>query len=133
MLPCNFTMSDASLAVTGPTLEAHALVIPRDATDQQLIAAWLFGLAAETQRAYSRDVAGCLAFVGVPLRQVRLTDLQAWAASLGGAPSSRARAIAAVKSLLSFAHSDAGYLPFNVGKRLKIPPLKDTLAERILS
>jgi len=36
-----------------------------------------------------------------------------------------------VKSLLAFGHQ-LGYLPFDVGRPLKLPPRKDTLAERIL-
>jgi integrase/recombinase XerD len=37
-----------------------------------------------------------------------------------------------VKSLLGFDHR-LGYLPFDVGRVVKRPKLKDTLAERILS
>ena len=47
------------------------------------------------------------------------------------APTSRARMIAAVKSLLAFGHR-LGYLPFDVGRAVKLPPRKDQLAERIL-
>jgi len=49
-----------------------------------------------------------------------------------GAPASRANATAAVKSLLSFAQ-EVGYLRFNVGKVVKAPPVKNTLAERIMA
>ena len=41
------------------------------------------------------------------------------------------RALSAVKSLLSYAHR-VGYVPFNVGAAVKLPKLKNTLAERIL-
>ena len=37
-----------------------------------------------------------------------------------------------VKSLLSFAHR-LGYVVFNVGAPVRLPPVKTTLAERILA
>jgi len=46
--------------------------------------------------------------------------------------STVSRRLAAVKSLLTFGHK-IGYLKFNVGSIIKIPTLKNTLAERILS
>jgi site-specific recombinase XerD len=67
-----------------------------------------------------------------PLASVTLTDLQAWAETLGqGSPASQNRALTAVKSLLSFAH-ETGYLPFNVGIAVKLRPNRDSLAQRIL-
>jgi hypothetical protein len=63
---------------------------------------------------------------------VTLGDVQAFADSLTGKPSSRARTLAAVKSLLSFGQR-TGYLPLNVGAAVKLPRRKDTLAERILT
>jgi integrase/recombinase XerD len=49
-------------------------------------------------------------------------------------PSSQARALAAVKSLLTFASSAAvSLLPVNVGVAVKLPKIEDTLAERIMS
>src|SRR5438105_3077097 len=70
-------------------------------------------------------------FVARSLRSVTLADLQAYADSLSGAPATRTRALAAVKSLLAFGQR-TGYLMLNVGTALKLPPRKDTLAERIL-
>src|SRR6202049_2373009 len=86
-----------------------------------------------TQRAYRTD-AGCfLAFVRKPLRTVTVGDVQAWMDTLDHlAPGSRARKISSVKSLFGFGHR-LGYLPFDVGRVVKRPKLKDTLAERILS
>jgi site-specific recombinase XerD len=67
-----------------------------------------------------------------PLASVTLTDLQAWAETLGqGSPASINRALTAVKSLLSFAH-ETGYLPFNVGIAVKLRPNRDSLAQRIM-
>ena len=47
-------------------------------------------------------------------------------------PSSRARTLAAIKSLFSFGQR-VGYLSFNVGAAVKLPARKDTLSERILT
>jgi integrase/recombinase XerD len=64
---------------------------------------------------------------------VTLGDVQAFVDTLSElAPSSRARRISAVKSLLSFAHR-IGYVVFNVGVPLRVPPVKVMLAERILA
>ena len=85
------------------------------------------------QRAYRADVDRFLAFVARPLPTITLSDLQTFADSLAGlAPSSRARTLAAIKSLLSFGQR-TGYLPLNVGAAVKLPARKDTLAERILT
>ena len=46
-------------------------------------------------------------------------------------PASRYRVLSAVKSLLAFGHR-IGYLPFDVGRVLRLPALRDKLAERIL-
>ena len=54
-----------------------------------------------------------------------------WSRS-GSATSKATRsASTAVKSLLSFAQ-EVGYLQFNVGKAVKLPAVKETLAERIM-
>ena len=52
-------------------------------------------------------------------------------ASQAGATASRARRLSSVKSLLSFAHQ-VGFTVFNVGAPVRLPPVKATLAERIL-
>ncbi len=93
-----------------------ALPTQQAATDTQLVDLWLHGRSEHTQRAYRGDGERFMAF----------------ADGLGTlAPASQARILAAVKSLLSFAHR-LGYVPFDVGKALKLPPRKATLAERIL-
>ena len=94
----------------------------------------LHGRSPHTQRAYRADSNRFRAFVDCQLPAVTLGDLQAFADELEEQlldPASRARKLAAVKSLLAFGHQ-LGYLPFDVGRPLKLPPRKDTLAERIL-
>jgi len=49
----------------------------------------------------------------------------------GLAESSKAQALATVKSLFAFAHK-TGYVRFNVGAAAHLPKAKNALAERIL-
>jgi integrase/recombinase XerD len=111
-------------------------IMPRQAdTDIQLLALWLHGRGRHTQLAYRADSAEFIHFVSKPLHQVILGDIQAFADSLEGqdlAPASRHRKLAVVKSMFSFGHR-IGYLPFDVGRPIKLPGVKETLAERILS
>jgi integrase/recombinase XerD len=93
----------------------------------------LHGRSPHTQRAYRTDVDHFLAFVRKPLRTVTVGDVQAWMDTLEEhlAPGSRARKISSVKSLFGFGHR-LGYLPFDVGKPLRLPPHRETLADHIL-
>jgi site-specific recombinase XerD len=101
--------------------------------DNQMLAMWLHGRPATTQRAYSYEVQGLLAFTGKPLAHITLGDLQGFFSGLESlAPASRARVINAVKSLFRFAQR-IGYLHFNPAATVLSPKIKNTLAERILS
>src|SRR5258705_13652278 len=82
-------------------------------SDAQLIELWLHGKSAHTQAAYRTDVNRFFQFVGKPLPQVMLRDLQNFVDSLGGAVSSRRRAISSLKSLFSFGLR-VGYLRVSV-------------------
>jgi integrase/recombinase XerD len=73
-----------------------------------------------------------MASVNKPLPQVTLRDFQAHVDQLQGAPDSKRLAVAALKSLFSFA-SKVGYLRFNVAAAVRSPKCADKLAERILS
>jgi integrase/recombinase XerD len=101
--------------------------------DAAFLALWLHGKSPRTRRAYTSDIVRFYSLVGRPLREVTLADLQAYADSLASMKAtSRARAIAAVKSALSFGVK-SGYLPVNVGLLVKLPRPEDKLAERIMS
>ena len=103
-------------------------------TDEQLIALWLHNRSKHTQRAYRSDVRRFLDFVGKPLGEVTLADVQSFAdalASDGLQPASQRRMLAAIKSVISFGHR-LGYLAFDVARPLRLPGARDTLAERIL-
>jgi len=119
-----------ALVVLPPSLTAQAVVADND---ERLVELWLHGRSPHTQRAYRADADRFLTFVARPLHLVGLGDVQAFADALVDlAPSSRARTLAAVKSLLAFGQR-VGYLPLNVGAAVKLPPRKDTLAERYLT
>jgi site-specific recombinase XerD len=114
-------------------LTASLARVPRQAnSDGQLIELWLYGRPLHTQRAYASDIARFLGRAGKPLLAVTLADIQGFADSLSAlAPASRYRTLSAVKSLLAFGHR-VGYLPFDAGRALRLPPIRDRLAERIL-
>lgn len=106
--------------------------IDRAEANVQFLERWLHGRGAHTRRAYRADIGRFLASAGKPLGRVILGDLHAFAARLASlAPTSRARTLSAVKSLLAFGHRLA-YRPVDVGGALRLPPSKATLADRIL-
>jgi integrase/recombinase XerD len=76
-----------------------------------------------------------LAIVNKPIEQITLADVQGYSTALHQsqlAVSSVARAIAAIKSLFTFAHQKTGLLKANPAGAVTLPKLKDSLAERIL-
>ncbi len=121
------------LAVRDEVAPAIADFPSQAETDEQLLRLWLHGRGPNTVRAYDADVARFRAFVGKPLRAVRLADVQAFADSLGHlSDASRARSLSVVKSLFGFAHR-LGYLQFDVARPLRLPRIRDRLSERIIS
>jgi site-specific recombinase XerD len=106
---------------------------PKVSSDDQLIGIWLDNhRSAHTRRAYAADLARFRGMIRAPLALVRLADLQAFAHTLEGlAPASRYRTLSAVKSLLAFGHR-LGWLPFDVGRVLSLPAVRNRLSERIL-
>ncbi len=110
----------------------HSAVGQRDA-DARLMELWLHERSVHTQRAYAADIARFRRYTGKALAAVTLADLQVFADSLDQlAPASRYRILSAVKSLLAFGHR-TGYLPFDVGGALRLPGVRNRLAQRILA
>ena len=105
-------------------------------TDERIIELWLHGKGENTKKAYLNDLSRFLEFQeGKPLRTVTLADLQDFSDFLCEvlrAPASRARTLACIKSLFSFGYR-VGYLPFDVGRAVRLPALRDERAERILA
>lgn len=96
---------------------------------------WLHGKASHTARYYRSNAKKFFAQVGKPIEQVTLADVQAYQTALAQsnlALSSQARAIAAIKSLFTFAHQKTGLLGVNPAGAVGIPKVKDALAQRIL-
>lgn len=103
-------------------------------SDEQLIALWLADRPASTQRAYDAAIEGFRGTVPVALEAVTLADLRRYASELEGLglrPGSRRLHLSAVKSLLTFGER-LGYLPFNVGGALRLPPASHSGEQRIL-
>lgn len=108
----------------------------------RLIQLWLYKFKSpHTKRAYEADIRQFLAFVGdKPLNEVTYEVLQDYDAALASghsgetrSPASINRKIAAVRSLLTFGCEKIRVLPTNVGAILNGLPVKNCLAERILT
>ena len=107
--------------------------VPQQAErDDQVVAMWLHGRPETTRRVYRTEFDRFMVHTGKPLAQVTVGDVQAYADSLSHLkPRSQARALSAIKSLLTFGQR-IGYLQFNVGAPVRLPRIKNDLAERIL-
>lgn len=110
------------------------LVAPQASSDDELVALWLGTFrSVHTIRGYRADVRAFRAFVATSLREVRLGDVQAFSASLTGlADATAARRLSSVKSLIAFGHR-IGFLLFDTAAPIRLPTIKDKLAERIIS
>ena len=112
-----------------------AQIIRQAHNDEQVIALWLHGRSVHTQKAYSADIVRFLKFVNKQLKVITLGDLQGFADSLTEQdlkPASQNRILAAVKSLITFAHK-IGYLKFDISKPLRVSKFRDELSERIMT
>ena len=102
--------------------------------DEHLVQLWLAGKSKSTQKAYAGDtrpLLNHLAAAGSGLWSATLADIQTYVEGLKGATTTRARRIASMKSLLSFAYR-TGYTRFDVGRAVSAPKIPNDLAERIL-
>jgi site-specific recombinase XerD len=102
--------------------------------DEILIDSWLQGLPATTQRAYRREIRDLLAHAGKPLRSISLIDMQAYERDvlMSKADTSRARAIASIKSLYKWL-AGSRYIDVNPASFWRSPKIKETLTERYLT
>lgn len=101
--------------------------------DARFLLLWLHGKSEKTIEAYRADILRFYGCVNTSLQAATLEDLQTFSDSLIHLkPTTRARALAAVKSALSFGLK-TGYLKVNVGAALPLPRIEDTLAERIMT
>ena len=136
MIACELQQLDAvfvgDLGAVDPGFEHHGLLLPIFSIPPQH---WLHGKSEATKAAYRSDLSKFVDFTeSKPLRTVTLADVQEFADFLSEllAPATQARILVAMKSLFSFGHQ-VGYLPFDVGRPVKLPSHRDDRAERILS
>ena len=134
-----FTTSASHLApspITPRTTPTDITPFAIAETTEDLIELWLHGKSPNTCDAYRRDIRHFLAFINnKPLIALTLNDLQAYATALitqAYAPETQRRRLIAVKSLLTYGNV-MEILPRNVGRPIKLPKIKLTIAERILS
>ncbi len=101
-------------------------------SDQHLVALWLAARPPSTERVY-RPVADAflVALQGISLREATAAQAIEWAERLEGEPSTRARKVSTIKSLLTFAWR-TGYSLHNVGRVLRCVKVPSKVAERIL-
>ena len=131
-------MANAALTVHQPGTmmvnQPPSSVIPQQANnDAHLIAMWLHGRPASTARAYGADIREFLAHADTGVRGVTVAHVQEYADAIAALkPASRARKLSSIKSLLAFAHR-VGFVAFNVGAVVRVPTVKNTLAERIVT
>ena len=109
----------------------NALMLKQADNDKQVVAMWLHDKAPGTQRIYRTDIIRFLSFAGKPLSTITIGDIQAFADTLECASATKARVLAAIKSLFGFAKR-IGYVRFDVSAAVKLPRVKNTLSERIL-
>ncbi len=114
----------------------NGLLIAQAATDRQVIDMFLWNKSRKskhTEKAYFRYLNNFINFVGKPVNEITLKDLQTYAQSLiDKAPRTQNLMISCVKSFFSFAHR-IGYAAFNVGAALEVARVDENLNEKILT
>ena len=103
--------------------------------DSHIIELWLAKQSSpHTRSCYQRDVARILSCSAKSLKDITLADMQRFAQSLedtGLAPISRARTLAAIKSLFGFCQR-MRYIAANPAAELVLPSYENRLSERIV-
>lgn len=107
--------------------------LPTPAAEAKLVALWLDGKAPSSVRAYQCYIKRFRAFLGnKPLKSVTYEDLVEYGTTFTRHKESTRRIhLAAVKSLISFAHQ-IGYIPFNVGMAFRLGEMPDAINERYI-
>ena len=121
------------VAEIGISTHASLSISQRQAdSDERLIDLWVYRRSPHTQRAYRVDAQRFMEWAGKPLGGVTLASLLDFAKTLSTlVPASQLRILSSVKSLFAFGHR-IGYLPYDVGRALRLPVVRDQLAQRIL-
>jgi integrase/recombinase XerD len=110
----------------------NAMGLSPSVTDERVVSMWLVRFdSPNTRRAYARDAASMLSFVGKPIDKITYPDVDDWMSSLTGSAASRRRQLCAIRSLFAFAMR-IGYLRFNPSAPIRLPKVPATLSGRIL-
>ena len=102
--------------------------------DSEILVSWLSDKSKSSRITYASAVKQFLSFTGKTLAEVRVEDIQQWVRSFELRNYSQYTIkvkICTIKSLLTYCY-EVGYLPINVGKRVKPPNPKQGLSQRIL-
>ncbi|MGK7935193.1 MAG: tyrosine-type recombinase/integrase [Xenococcaceae cyanobacterium] len=102
--------------------------------DSEIIISWLSDKSQSSRVTYASAVKQFLTFTGKTLVEVRVEDIQQWVRSFelrDYSPYTIKVKVCTIKSLLTYCY-EVGYLPINVGKRVKPPNPKQGLSQRIL-
>ena len=102
--------------------------------DSEIILSWLSDKSKSSRVTYASAVKQFLTFTGKTLVDVRVEDIQQWVRSFelrNYSPYTIKVKVCTIKSLLTYCY-EVGYLPINVGKRVKPPNPKQGLSQRIL-
>ena len=102
--------------------------------DSEIIVSWLSDKSSSSRVTYASAVKQFLTFTGKTLADVRVEDIQQWVRSFELRNYSQYTIkvkVCTIKSLLTYCY-EVGYLPINVGKRVKPPNPKQGLSQRIL-
>ena len=99
--------------------------------DSQLITTWLLQQESKlTRQQYQSNIKQFIRYIGVPLEEVKIEDLQGYVRMLelkGNKPSTIKGKLSIVKSLFSFAYK-VGYLTCNVAVLVKSPKVNKRIA-----
>ena len=102
--------------------------------DSEIVISWLSDKSKSSRVTYGSAVKQFLTFTGKTLVDVRVEDIQQWVRSFelrNYSPYTIKVKVCTIKSLLTYCY-EVGYLPINVGKRVKPPNPKQGLSQRIL-
>lgn len=105
--------------------------LPQPLTEAAVVDLWLRDRPSTTRRAYLTDYGVLASWAGKPLALITIEDLFRFSTELTGAPASRCRRIAAVKSLMSFAVR-VGALALDPSRSIRLPRTSKNLTERVL-
>jgi integrase/recombinase XerD len=127
-------MTDMELVPVEYIDATEVTIVEDENTDATLIDMWLHGQPATTQRAYRREIRDLLDYTGKHLEETNIYDLQGYERDrlMSKADTSRARAIAAIKSLYKRIRQ-AGLITVNPAEFLRTPKIRETQAQRYLT